>query len=67
MTFGNTGGVFATISAAGNAALGIQDILSNPISAPMEILGMLTGPEFELRTTLSLCQDGSIKAIIDQG
>ena len=37
-------GVFATIGEAGNVALGIQGIVANPSSAPMEILGLLTGP-----------------------
>jgi glucan 1,3-beta-glucosidase len=37
-------GAFATIGAAGNVALGIQGIVANPSSAPMEILGLLTGP-----------------------
>jgi glucan 1,3-beta-glucosidase len=36
-------GVFQTVAAAGNVALGIQSIVSNPASAPMEILGLLGG------------------------
>ncbi|RDW56893.1 pectin lyase fold factor [Coleophoma crateriformis] len=37
-------GVFETIATAGNVALGVQSIVSNPASAPMDILGLLTGP-----------------------
>ncbi|RDW56742.1 pectin lyase fold factor [Coleophoma cylindrospora] len=36
-------GVFETIATVGNVALGVQSIISDPTSAPMEILGLLTG------------------------
>ena len=37
-------GVFDTLSQVGNAALTIQGIVADPASAPMDILGLLTGP-----------------------
>ncbi|KAI9645912.1 hypothetical protein NHQ30_005349 [Ciborinia camelliae] len=37
-------GVFETLSQVGNAALTIQGIVADPASAPMDILGLLTGP-----------------------
>ncbi|KAK2616718.1 hypothetical protein QQS21_000330 [Conoideocrella luteorostrata] len=36
------GGIFTIIATAGNVALGIQAIIADPTSAPMEILGLLT-------------------------
>ncbi|RAL02989.1 glycoside hydrolase family 55 protein [Aspergillus ibericus CBS 121593] len=36
-------GAFETIATAGNVALGIQSIVSDPASAPMDLLGMIGG------------------------
>lgn len=36
-------GVFETVAAAGNVALGIQSIISDPASAPMVLLDLVAG------------------------
>ncbi|UKZ56764.1 hypothetical protein TrVGV298_010605 [Trichoderma virens] len=36
-------GLYATVADVGNVALTIQSIVSNPASAPMDILGLITG------------------------
>lgn len=43
-------GVFEIVAAAGNVALGIQSIIADPSSAPMDILGILTAGGFKDET-----------------
>lgn len=40
-------GILNIVAAAGNVALSIQAIVANPLSAPMEILGLLTAGGFK--------------------